>query len=180
MLRRTTTLAQKPGNTDQNLHKMPSKIPRLKRAQTMAVKPSVYVPSVEDCEKKIPKQWDLEGDLAGDPVAIALLLRIQSDCINESVSKPPTGHLATKHKPHNVSKFKPSQLLELAQFKEKPKPLKVNAANRSPKSSNVGQPKTPGIPGKKAGNKAVGFFSQDTKEAVPSRKSVTGARKVET
>ena len=90
------------------------------------------MPKAEDCKKKIPKQWDLEGDLTGDPVATALLLRIQSNCINESVSKPSTGHLAPKHKPHNVSRFKTSHLLELAQFKEKPRLLKINAANKSP------------------------------------------------
>ena len=59
----------------------------------MAVSKPVKAPSSETCGKKIPKQWDLEGDLTDDPVAISLLTRIKSDCISEAVAKPPADHV---------------------------------------------------------------------------------------
>ena len=56
----------------------------------VASKPA-KVPSSETYSKKIPKQWDLEGDITGDPIATSLQMRIKSDCISEAVAKPPAG-----------------------------------------------------------------------------------------
>ena len=59
----------------------------------MALSKPNKVPSSETCSKKIPKQWDLEGDLTDDPIANSLLMRIKSDCISEAVAKPPAGYV---------------------------------------------------------------------------------------
>ena len=75
--------------------------------------------AVDLCENKIPKTWELDGNLARDPIAISLLARIEADSIAGKVVKPPAGLVLTKLPRHDCTKINTSKLQNLLAKKEK-------------------------------------------------------------
>ena len=66
--------------------------------------------AVDLCEKKIPKTWELDGNLARDPIATSLLARIEADSIAGKVVRPPSGLIVTRLPRHDCTKLNTSKL----------------------------------------------------------------------